>query len=144
MRILLVSATAPELRQTTEWLDKSGPESSAMQKPESSNGRLQTERLITGVGQLQTAYCLLKKIYTHRPGFIVQAGIGGSPDAGHIGKVFGIRSERLADLGVEVDALFYPEDHEPALDHEYQFDLDTVDGMVAFDRTVAFLRNYVR
>ena len=101
MRILLVSATTPELRQATEWLDKSGPESSALQKAESSNGALQTEQLITGVGQLQTAYCLLKKIYTHRPGFIIQAGIGGSPDAGHIGKVFGIRSERLADLGVE-------------------------------------------
>ena len=53
-------------------------------------------------------------------------------------------AERLADLGVEVDALFYPDDHEPALDHEYQFDLDTVDGMVAFDRTVAFLRDHVR
>jgi len=101
MRILLVSATTPELRQTTEWLDKSGPESFAMQKPGSSNDRLQTEQLITGVGQLQTAYCLLKKIYTQRPGFIIQAGIGGSPDTGHVGRVFGILSERLADLGVE-------------------------------------------
>jgi len=101
MRILLVSATSPELRQTTEWLGKSGPESFAMQKPGSSNDRLQTEQLITGVGQLQTAYCLLKKIYTQRPGFIIQAGIGGSPDTGHVGRVFGILSERLADLGVE-------------------------------------------
>jgi len=101
MRILLVSATTPELRQTNEWLDKSGPESFAMQKPGSSNDRLQTEQLITGVGQLQTAYCLLKKIYTQRPGFIIQAGIGGSPDTGHVGRVFGILSERLADLGVE-------------------------------------------
>ena len=102
MRILLVSATTPELRQTREWLDKSGPEPSAMQKPSGgSNDHLQTEQLITGVGQLQTAYCLLKKIYTQRPGFIIQAGIGGSPDTGHVGRVFGILSERLADLGVE-------------------------------------------
>jgi futalosine hydrolase len=101
MHILLVSATTPELRQTTEWLDSSGRESTATKKPLTSSDHLQTEQLITGVGQLQTAYCLLKKIYTHRPTFIIQAGIGGSPDAGHISKVFGIRSERLADLGVE-------------------------------------------
>ena len=101
MRILLVSATTPELRQTTEWLDKSGPEPFAVQKPGSNSNRLQTEQLVTGVGQLQAAYSLLKKIYTHRPDFIIQAGIGGSADGEKIGKVFGIHSESQADLGVE-------------------------------------------
>jgi hypothetical protein len=32
------------------------------------------------------------------------------------------------------------EDHSPALQHEYQFDLDSADGQVALDRAVAFLR----
>lgn len=101
MRILLVSATLPELRQTAERMDKTRQKVAGIQESENLHQPLQTEQLITGVGQLQTAYCLLKKIYTHRPDFIIQAGIGGSPDAAHIGKVFGIRSEQLADLGVE-------------------------------------------
>ena len=88
MRILLVSAMLPELRQTADWLNANAPAG-------------QVDRLITGVGQLQTAYHLLKKIYTHRPEFIIQAGIGGSSEAADIGKIFGIHSEKLADLGVE-------------------------------------------
>jgi hypothetical protein len=39
-----------------------------------------------------------------------------------------------------VDTLFYPAAHEPALGHEYQFDLDLEDGRTALTRIVAFLR----
>ncbi len=46
----------------------------------------------------------------------------------------------LGGLGVEVTTLFYPEDHEPALPHEYQFDLDNEDGTRALERTVEFLK----
>ncbi|MFE3289865.1 alpha/beta hydrolase [Rhodococcus sp. NPDC059234] len=49
-------------------------------------------------------------------------------------------AEKLAGLDVAVTTLFYPEDHEPALPHEYQFNLDNEDGLRALDRTVAFLR----
>lgn len=53
------------------------------------------------------------------------------------------QSERMAaklqDLGVDVTALFYPEDHEPALPHEYQFHLDFADARTALDSMVAFL-----
>ncbi len=91
MRILLVSATHAELLPTVKWLERDS---------------LQTEHDVTGVGQLQTAYCLLKKIYSHRPHFIIQAGIGGSNDTKNIGSLFGIRSERLADLGVEEKTVF--------------------------------------
>jgi futalosine hydrolase len=101
MRILLVSATSPELRPTAGWLDQFHRESSSRTKALPQNGSLQTEQLITGVGQLQAAYALLKKIYTRRPDFIIQAGIGGSADGEKIGKVFGIHSETQADLGVE-------------------------------------------
>ncbi|MCJ0907381.1 alpha/beta hydrolase [Rhodococcus sp. ARC_M6] len=48
-------------------------------------------------------------------------------------------ADKLTGFGVKVDALFYPADHEPALPHEYQFNLDNADGMTAFERTVDFL-----
>lgn len=49
-------------------------------------------------------------------------------------------AERLRQLGVPVDALLYPRDHEPPLSHEYQLDLDSDAGQVALARTIAFLR----
>jgi acetyl esterase len=47
--------------------------------------------------------------------------------------------ERLDALGVGVDRLLYAPDHRPALGHEYQFDLDLVDGRVAFGRLGDFI-----
>jgi acetyl esterase/lipase len=47
---------------------------------------------------------------------------------------------RLEEAGVDVHTLFYPADHSPALPHEYQFDLDSVDGRNALERIDAFLR----
>lgn len=52
-------------------------------------------------------------------------------------------ADKLAGFGVKVDTLFYSADHEPALGHEYQFDLDNSDGMAAFERTVEFLSSRV-
>jgi len=49
-------------------------------------------------------------------------------------------ASKLTALGVSVTALFYPKDHQPSLPHEYQFNLDTVDGQQAFTRTVQFLQ----
>lgn len=46
---------------------------------------------------------------------------------------------RLAQLGVETDTLFFPDNHQPPLSHEYQLRLNTPDGRRAFDRMVAFL-----
>jgi len=48
-------------------------------------------------------------------------------------------ADRLENLGVRVDRLFFPPDHQPALPHEYQFNLDTADGRVSLERAVAFL-----
>lgn len=47
---------------------------------------------------------------------------------------------KLSGLGVDVTTLFYPDDHEPALPHEYQFNLDNEDGQRALEQTVAFLK----
>lgn len=46
---------------------------------------------------------------------------------------------RLSELGVPVTTVFYPDDHVPALPHEYQFHLDFADAQTALDSTVAFL-----
>lgn len=49
-------------------------------------------------------------------------------------------ADRLAALQVPVDRLFFEPTHEPALGHEYQFNLDGVDGRLALERMVAFLQ----
>ncbi|MDO1483278.1 esterase [Rhodococcus rhodochrous] len=49
-------------------------------------------------------------------------------------------AQRLTGLGVQVDALFYPDDHTPELAHEYQFDLSTPDARAALERTIDFVR----
>ncbi len=49
-------------------------------------------------------------------------------------------AEKLTGLGVDVETVFYPEDHEPSLPHEYQFKLDFVDAQSALDSTVAVPR----
>lgn len=46
---------------------------------------------------------------------------------------------RLTELGVPSTALFYDDDHAPALLHEFQFNLDGADGPVTLERTLSFL-----
>jgi acetyl esterase len=50
----------------------------------------------------------------------------------------------LRAKGVDVDTLFYPADHQPALAHEYQFDLDLDDAGVALERMVSFITAHTR
>jgi futalosine hydrolase len=96
MLLLLVSATDFEISETAVWLhDRS-----------ISHNEPKTELLISGIGQLQTTYTLQKKIHLQRPDLIVQAGIGGSALSEDIGKVYAIRSEMIADLGVMEKAGF--------------------------------------
>jgi acetyl esterase/lipase len=46
---------------------------------------------------------------------------------------------RLEEVGASVQTLFYPAEHSPALGHEYQFNLDSVDGRNALERIDTFL-----
>lgn len=46
---------------------------------------------------------------------------------------------KLEGLGVDVTSVFYPEDHEPSLPHEYQFHLDFEDARTALQSTIDFL-----
>jgi len=90
MHLLLVSATDFEISEIIHWLNNPG----------NHHNDLKAELLISGVGQLKTCYALQKKINTKRPGLVIQAGIGGASSKEDIGKVYAIRSEKMADLGL--------------------------------------------
>jgi acetyl esterase/lipase len=48
-------------------------------------------------------------------------------------------AEKLSALNVPMDTLFFPNNHEPALPHEYQFTLDD-SGEMALKRSVEFMQ----
>lgn len=50
---------------------------------------------------------------------------------------------RLSELGVRVDTLFFADDHQPLLPHEYQFNLDQEAGRAALERSTSFLSSVV-
>lgn len=49
-------------------------------------------------------------------------------------------AQRLRGLGVPVTTLFWPDDHEPGLQHLYAFNLDREEGQEALRSMLAFLR----
>ena len=95
MRILLISATDFEIKETIEFLkahqDIEGPE---------------IDTLCSGVGILSTTHALTRRIIEKRPELIIQAGIGGGSELNMIGKTFAITSEKVADLGVTENSRF--------------------------------------
>lgn len=50
-------------------------------------------------------------------------------------------ADKLESLGVKVTRLFYADDHQPSLPHEYQFNLDNEDGKKALTATVSFVKS---
>ncbi len=86
-----MSATEFEISETIDWLaHRSLPHNAS-----------NPELLISGMGQLEAAYGLGKKIHEQRPNLVIQAGIGGAVWPQDMGKTFAIRSEVLADLGAQ-------------------------------------------
>lgn len=53
-------------------------------------------------------------------------------------------ASKLAGFGVSTDTLFYAKDHQPQLQHEYQFNLDQADGQQALTHILAFLQDRMR
>jgi acetyl esterase/lipase len=53
-------------------------------------------------------------------------------------------AHRLNDLKVPTSTLFYPTDHQPQLNHEYQFDLDTADAQKALTQMVEFAQQQTK
>jgi acetyl esterase/lipase len=49
---------------------------------------------------------------------------------------------KLEKLGVPLTKLFYADNHQPSLPHEYQFNLDNADGQAAFTATSNFLKEH--
>jgi acetyl esterase len=53
-------------------------------------------------------------------------------------------AEKLKALNVPTSTLFYPANHQPELNHEYQFNLDTADGQQALKQMVEFAKQRVQ
>lgn len=53
-------------------------------------------------------------------------------------------AKKLAALNVPLSTLFYPNNHRPELQHEYQFNLDTNDGQQALKQITQFLQEHTR
>lgn len=53
-------------------------------------------------------------------------------------------AQRLQALHVPTSTLFYEDNHQPALQHEYQFNLDSPDARHALDQIVTFLAQYLK
>ncbi|MBZ5858138.1 alpha/beta hydrolase [Flavihumibacter profundi] len=51
-----------------------------------------------------------------------------------------ILADKLSTLKISIDTLFFPENHEPALGHEYQFTLDDA-GKFALERSIKYLKS---
>lgn len=49
-------------------------------------------------------------------------------------------AKQLQLLGVNVTSLFFEKDHQPSLPHEYQFNLDTSEGVTALQETIKFAK----
>jgi acetyl esterase len=49
-------------------------------------------------------------------------------------------AKKLSSLGVVTSTLFYSKDHQPQLQHEYQFNLDVADGQNALQQILDFLK----
>lgn len=52
-------------------------------------------------------------------------------------------AEKLSQQGVAVEALFFAQDHAPALPHEYQRNLDSPEGQLALERLLDFLTRHL-
>lgn len=86
-------------------------------------------RLASIVGNVSAAF----------PPTFISSGNGDplEPQARHM-------ADRLAELAVATDTLFFPQDLSPALGHEYQFNLDLPEGAEALDAMLAFLLKTVQ
>lgn len=53
-------------------------------------------------------------------------------------------ASKLQSLGVKTDTLFYPENYQPPLPHEYQFILNSDAGKLALQRSIAFINSVTK
>jgi futalosine hydrolase len=91
MQCLLVAATVAEIAPLTRHF-----------KQIKGRKSLSPDILITGVGMLPATWHITKYLSVKKPGLIIQAGIAGcfNPDI-PLTKVYAVRSEIMADVGVQ-------------------------------------------
>jgi futalosine hydrolase len=100
MRILLVAATFFEIRQFLGKLVPNGDEKDHVRHYNFKNTSIDV--LITGIGMVETAYCLGKQLSLAKYDLAINAGIGGSyREDLEIGEVVQVTEECIADLGAE-------------------------------------------
>lgn len=94
MNIALVAATRMEIQPTLHYLS----ERIYLRKHQ------RVDPIITGVGMMNTTYCLTKKFSTDRPTVAIQAGIAGSFHPIYApGMVVTVKEDMMGDLGVFED-----------------------------------------
>ena len=96
MRILLTAATAGEIAPVKEWLNQ--------HKKQFKQLRVTID--ISGIGSNATTYALTKALTRQRYSLVIQAGIAGSFSPDHLEKVFVVKQDSFADLGVWEEATF--------------------------------------
>jgi futalosine hydrolase len=95
MRVIITAATVAEWMPSFLEMDNLYTSESRRLKVRFHQG---------GVGMLATAVSLSRLIAEDKPDLLIQAGIAGCFDTGTpLGKVFVVRDESLADMGVEED-----------------------------------------
>jgi futalosine hydrolase len=93
MQLLLCASTEFEIRPVIDFIDTQNTNNITV--------------LITGVGMMATTYSLTRAIYSNRPDFIIQAGVGGCLDKRlPLSKVVFVENESLGDVGVEENGIF--------------------------------------
>lgn len=93
MQLLLCAATEFELQPTIDFI-----------RNEKISG---VKILISGVGMTATTFSLAKSIYSQRPDFILQAGVGGCLNEKlPLSKIVLVENENIGDVGVEENGNF--------------------------------------
>jgi futalosine hydrolase len=97
MYILLVAATRIEIQPTLQLL----------QQQHNQLNMHHIQVLITGVGSVPVSYQLTRSLASHRPDYLLQAGIGGSfSTTCPPGSAAFIEEEVMGDVGVEEEGVF--------------------------------------
>lgn len=99
MRLLIVAATPYEVLLLQQYLEANFEQS---EEGVFQRGELQIQILITGVGQILTAFALGSILSTQSFDLLINAGVAGAFDRNlKLGTVVNVVSERLGDLGAE-------------------------------------------
>ena len=96
MYILLIAATGNEIQPAVDFFKKKGD---AVETRE-------MESMLTGIGSVSTTYFLTRKIQSHRPDLIIQAGIAGCFGGKELAELVTVKEDSFADMGASEGGQF--------------------------------------